>query len=81
MTDKQTDELTGYPSIDKPWLKYFDKELLEEPIPKCTIYQSIYQNNKDYPQDFAINFLATRLVMRRCFPMLIYVRNLYARLG
>ena len=68
MTDKQTDELTGYPSVDKPWLKYFDKELLEEPIPKCTIYQSIYQNNKDYPQDFAINFFGNKISYEKMFP-------------
>jgi hypothetical protein len=29
---------TGYPSIDKPWLKYYDKEFLARPIPAMNIY-------------------------------------------
>ena len=36
------------------------KILLEEPIPKCTIYQSIYNNNKNYPQDIAINYFGNK---------------------
>lgn len=32
-------ELTGYPSIDKPWLKYYDEEFLKLPLPEMTIYE------------------------------------------
>lgn len=31
--------LTGYPSIDKPWLKYYSGEAINAPLPKCTIYE------------------------------------------
>ena len=31
-------KLTGYPSIDKPWLKYYDPEFLKKPIPAMNIY-------------------------------------------
>lgn len=27
-----TDEMTGYPSIDKPWLKYYSKEFINKPL-------------------------------------------------
>lgn len=59
--------LTGYPSIDKPWLKYFREEDLDEPLPKCTVYQSVYKNNKDYPKDAAINFFGNKISYGKLF--------------
>jgi len=40
-------ELTGYPSIDKPWLKYYSEEAKKTPLPKHTVYEYIkLSNNK-----------------------------------
>ena len=39
--------LTGYPSIDKPWLKYYSEEAINAPLPECTMYEYIWKNNKD----------------------------------
>lgn len=39
-TEKQK---TGYPSIDKPWLKFYDKALNESDIPECSAYHLLYQ--------------------------------------
>ena len=36
--------LTGFPSIDKPWLKYFSEEELSTPVPEKTVYELIYEN-------------------------------------
>lgn len=36
---------TGYPSIDKPWLKYYSEEAINDQIPKCSIFQNIYNSN------------------------------------
>ena len=34
-TDRQTEhELTGVPSVDKPWLKYYGEEVLHRPLPE-----------------------------------------------
>lgn len=41
-TEKQ---LTGYPSIDKPWLKYYKDGVLDTEIPEMSIYQMIKKNN------------------------------------
>lgn len=38
---------TGYPSIDKPWLKHYSKEAKSLVIPNKTIWQLMYDNNKD----------------------------------
>ena len=39
-------ELIGYPSIDKPWLKYYSEEAINAPLPEKTMYQYVYDNNK-----------------------------------
>ena len=47
---------TGYPTIDKPWEKYYNKEELNVKRPKRTVYQEIYDNNHDYVNDLALEF-------------------------
>ncbi len=32
-------KLTGYPSIDKPWLKYYSDEAINGKLPECSIYE------------------------------------------
>lgn len=53
--------LTGYPSMDKPWLKFYTKEQIEAALPECTIYQYIYENNKDYLGNTALNYFDRKI--------------------
>lgn len=48
MADKQTErELTGYPSLDKPWLKYYKENAYEDAnnIPKGKIVWDVIEEN------------------------------------
>ena len=65
--DRQTGELTGYPSIDKPWLKYFSDEAINEPLPNCTLYEYLYDNNKDNLNGVAINYYGNRITYNELF--------------
>ena len=67
MTDRQTGELTGYASIDKPWLKYYSKEAINAPLPECSIYEYLVQNNRDYPSDIAILYLGKKITYKELF--------------
>ena len=60
-------ELTGYPSVDKPWLKYYTEKDLDIKIPECTVYQNIYNSNKDYPDDIAIRFYGNDICYKALF--------------
>lgn len=60
-------KLTGYPSIDKPWLKYYTDEAIHAEIPEYTIYQNIYNHNKDYPNDAALLFFGKKISYRQLF--------------
>ena len=39
--------LTGYPSLDRPWLKYYTEKAINMPLPQCTVYEMIYKSNQD----------------------------------
>ena len=53
MEEKQ---LTGYPSVDKPWLKYYSEEAINAPLPECTIYEYIWNCNKDNLEKPALKY-------------------------
>lgn len=58
---------TGYPSVDKPWLKYYTEEAINTEIPQCTIYQNIYNHNKDYPNDIALLYFGKKIIYKQLF--------------
>ncbi len=62
-----TDRQTGYPSVDKPWLKYYSNESISAPLPECTLYEYLVENNRDYPKDIAINYLGKKITYSELF--------------
>ena len=60
-------KLTGYPSIDKPWLRYYSEEAINAPLPECTIYEYLWQNNKDYSADIALEYLGSKISYSKLF--------------
>ena len=60
-------ELTGYPSIDKPWLKYYDEETINAEIPECSIYEAIKSANEDNLPKVAIDFYGNLISYRELF--------------
>ena len=44
-----TSPVTGYPSVDKPWLSFYSKEAIAAPLPNASIYEYIVAKNKDHP--------------------------------
>lgn len=62
-----TKKLTGYPSIDKPWLKYYSEEALNAKLPACTIYDYLYESNKDYRGRTALNYFGRKITYGELF--------------
>lgn len=46
----------GKPSVEKPWLKYYSKYIIDSKIPELTIYDYLKEGNKDYLSRTAINY-------------------------
>lgn len=59
--------LTGYPSIDKPWLKYYSEEALTAPVPQCTIWENIFSKNRNYPDDIALQYYGRKISYGKLF--------------
>ena len=57
----------GYASIDKPWLKYYDEDVIKGNDPRCTIYEMIWNNNKDYLDNNAIQYFNKYITYRELF--------------
>lgn len=62
-----TEQLTGYPSKDKPWLKYFKEKDLNDPMPKCTVFKTLYDNNKNYLKNNALNYFGHKISFEKLF--------------
>lgn len=60
-------KLTGYPSIDKPWLKYYSEEAVNAVLPECTVYHNIWNHNKAFLNDIALEFYGRRFSFRKLF--------------
>ena len=62
-------KLTGYPSIDKPWLKHYTEEWTKDLIPQKTVYRNIYDNNIGHKNDIAIIFNSFKTSYAKMFEM------------
>ena len=67
MSDTRLDKKIGYPSIDRPWLKYYTKEQIDADLPECKVYDYILENNKDDLSRAAINYYGRKLTYRQLF--------------
>lgn len=67
MTSQNEQLLTGYPSIDKPWLKYYSEEAIKAPLPDLSMYEYLYNCNKDYFGNKALNYFGKRITYKKLF--------------
>lgn len=76
MTDRQT----GYPSVDKPWLKWY-KVNEEIRIPDFSLYQNIWENNKNNIDDIALHYFGSKISYRELFELIDVAERKLRRLG
>lgn len=51
---------TEYPSTNKPWMRYYAHKTVT-PIPNCTAYELLRQNNEAYLNDIALNYFDRKI--------------------
>lgn len=52
---------TGYPSIDRPWLKFYSEKALSTPLEPCGMYDFMYERNKDRLDGTALNYFGKKM--------------------
>ena len=74
-------ELTGYPSIDKPWQQYYSEAALRAPLPACTVWKNIYERNKAHPDDTALLYFGKKISYGKLFSEVDRTARALAHLG
>ena len=77
----ENEKLTGYPSIDKPWLKYYTEEAIQSRVPECTMYEYIRDNNKDHLEDIALVYFGRKISYKRLISTIDQTAAAFAELG
>lgn len=74
-------KLTGYPSIDKPWLKYYSEEAIRAPLPECTIYDYLWQSNNHNLSRTALIYFGRKISYQKLFDEINRAAGAFSALG
>lgn len=77
----QEKTMTGYASIDKPWLKYYSEEAINAPLPECTVYENIRFNNSENMSDIALEFFKKKISYKTLFENVERVKHAFVSNG
>lgn len=76
-----TDGQTGYPSVDKPWLKYYTDEQINASLPECSIYEYLWECNKDHLSDYALNYFGKKMTFETIFQRIETAAKAFRAIG
>ena len=74
-------KITGYPSIDKPWMKYYSPEAINAPMPTNSMYEYIYEMNRQHMNDTALIYFENRIKYKTLFNNIDYAAKAFQRIG
>ena len=74
-------KLTGYASIDKPWLKYYSEEAINTPVPECTVYEYLWASNKDYLDRVALCYFDKKITFAEMFENIEKAARAFTAIG
>ena len=72
--------VTGYASIDRPWLKHYDDKMILKDLPEMLMVDYLYECNKDHLDDVALNF-NTKITYRKMFEEIEKTRKMFVKMG
>lgn len=77
-----SDEATPiYPSIDRPWKKYYSEEALNAPIPEFTLYQFLIKDYKNHMDNTALLYYGKKIGYRELINQIEKTASAYSALG
>ncbi|WP_026525420.1 class I adenylate-forming enzyme family protein [Butyrivibrio sp. MB2005] len=76
-----TDRQTGYPSVDKPWMKYYNQKALSDENPAISIYEWIYTRNRKYEDYVAISYFGNQIRYKELFDEVERAASSFEALG
>ena len=73
--------LTGYPSIDKPWLKYYSEEAIKAVLPEETLYTHLRNCSEGYLKRTALNYYGENISYQKLFVYIDSVASALENIG
>lgn len=62
-------------------MRYYSAEDINAPLPKCTVYELLLKNNKDYPDDIALNYYGQKFTYGQLFAHIEQAARAFSALG
>ena len=78
---KMQGPMTGFASIDKPWLKFYDEAGIDVELPKMSAYNYLVENNKNRINNYALNFYGNRITYKDLFLKINEVEQAFRSMG
>lgn len=72
---------TGYPSIDKPWMKYYSEEAINAPLPECTLFDYLRNNNLGYESRTAFDYFGNKISYGTLLENILQAAKAFAAAG
>lgn len=79
MTEEK--KMTGYPSIDKPWMKWYSDETKMAEMPNVSMYQYVFDKNKDYLENIALEYFGKKITYKELFKNIDLLANTLIDMG
>ena len=76
-----SEKLTGYPSIDKPWLKYYPEEAKYIQFPKMNMKDYLFERNAERLDFVALNYFGRKITYRELFALINQAQICFAEMG
>lgn len=67
LTGELQGPLTGHPSIDKPWLKYYTEDHIKTEMPSMSAYSYLYKQNDKYLERTALSYYERKISFDELF--------------
>ena len=72
--------VTGYASLDKPWLKYYSEESIRQEIPPMSLLGYLKYRNLN-PQDIALDYFHVKITYKQLFKRIEEVKSAFLEMG
>lgn len=77
----QNKAMTSYPSIDKPWLKYYSEEAINAPLPECTIFEYMRKKHANHLDWIALEYFDRKIIYRELFKNIERTAKAFVAMG
>lgn len=69
------------PSLEKPWMKYYERVNITEPVPNCTLYDYFRQSVANTPNGIGLNYYGKKFAHAQMIKEIERCASAFAALG